>query len=200
MAKKILPLTDLQPRHARPKGKPYKLSDGEGLYLLVNPDGAKYWWLDYRFDGRRKTLAFGKYPDISLGEARKRRQEGRAMINHGVDPGEDRKAKKAARKEAVANTFEKVAREWHANRLETWHQSTAKDIINRLEKDIFPEIGHLPVSDITHRQLVDTLRKIEGRGSHEIARCLKANCARIFSYAIQHGLTDRNIANDLTDV
>lgn len=93
-----------------------------------------------------------------------------------------------------------MACQWHVNRLETWQPSTAKDIINRLEKDIFPEIGKLPVSHITHKQLIAALQKIEGRGAYEIAKRLKASCSRIFSYAIQHGLTDRNIANDLTDV
>ena len=107
---------------------------------------------------------------------------------------------KEADLERAANTFEKIARQWHTNRLETWQPSTARDIINRLEKDIFSEIGALPISAITHKQLMDTLRKIEERGANEIAKRLKANCARIFSYAIQHGYTDKNIAADLTDV
>ncbi|MCL1886611.1 MAG: integrase arm-type DNA-binding domain-containing protein, partial [Betaproteobacteria bacterium] len=179
MAKIITPLTDAQPRNAKAREKLYKLSDGGGLYLLVMPDSSKYWRMNYRFDSKNKTLAFGKYPDVSLSEARKRRQEARTQIQQGIDPAEDKKAKRAARKEATANTFEKIAREWHHNRLNGWTPQTAKEIINRLEKDIFPEIGSLPVSEITHKQLIDTLRKIEGRGAHEIAKRLKANCARI---------------------
>lgn len=200
MAKIIAPLTDIQPRNAKPKEKPYKLSDGGGLYLLINPDGKKYWRMKYRFGGKEKILAFGKYPDVTLLQARKQRQEAKALLQQDIDPGEHKKAQKAASKEAAANTFEKVAREWHTNRLDTWQPSTAKDIINRLEKDIFPEIGSIPVHAIRHKHLIDTLRKIESRGAHEIAKRLRANCARILDYAIQHDLTDRNIARDLTDV
>ena len=122
------------------------------------------------------------------------------MLAEGIDPSEHRKAQKAASKELATHTFERVAREWHQNRLASWRPSTAQDTIRRLENDIFPVIGMLPIADISHKQLIDTLRRIESRGAHEIAKRLKANCARIFSYAIQHGLTDRNIAADLTDI
>ena len=105
-----------------------------------------------------------------------------------------------ADQEKNANTFEKIARHWHTNLLGRWQLSTARDIFNWLEEDIVPEIGALPISTIRHKQLIDTLRKIEARGANEIAKRLKANCARIFSYAIQHGYTDRNRAADLTDI
>ncbi|MCM1129617.1 MAG: integrase arm-type DNA-binding domain-containing protein [Alistipes senegalensis] len=200
MAKPVLPLTDKQVSNAKPREKNYKLGDGGGLYLLVRSEGGKYWRLDYRFGGKRKTFALGVSPEVSLQEARRKREEARRLLANEIDPGENKKARKAAAEEIASNTFEKIGREWYANRLETWAPSTAKDILNRLEKDIFPEIGALPISTITHKQLIGALRKIESRGAYEIAKRLKANCARIFSYAIQHGLTDKNIANDLTDV
>ncbi|WAW10406.1 integrase arm-type DNA-binding domain-containing protein [Oxalobacter vibrioformis] len=200
MARIIKPLSPLQIKNAKPKEKPYKLFDGSGLYMEVTPIGSKLWRMKIRIDNRERLLSFGKYPDVSLEQARARRDEARKQKAAGIDPGEAKKRQKREKAEKAANTFEKIAREWHSNRLETWQPNTARDILQRLEKDIFPEIGNLPVSSITHKQLIDTLRKIESRGAHEIAKRLKANCARIFSYAIQHGLTDRNIANDLTEV
>ena len=201
MGKIVRPLTAIQVKNAKPKEKSYKMFDGGGLYLEVTPAGSKLWRMKFRqANGKENRLAFGKYPDVSLEQARKKRDEARSLKAAGIDPGENKKAKKAADAEAASNTLEKIAKEWHANRLETWTPQTAKDILNRLEKDIFPEIGSLPIHAITHKQLIEALRKVEKRGAYEIAKRLKANCARIFSYAIQHGLIDRNIANDLTDV
>jgi integrase len=193
-------LSDTKCRNAKPKPKVYKMADGGGLNFVVMPSGSKLWRLSYRFNEKQKTLALGKYPDVSLAEARRRQQEARTQVANGIDPAETKKARKTAKKEDATNTFEKIAREWHNNLLETWTSQTAKEILNRLEKDIFPEIGFLPVNSITHKQLIDTLRKIESRGAHEIAKRLKANCSRIFSYAIQLGLTDRNIAADMVDI
>ncbi len=193
-------LTDAFCRNAKPKETTYRKADGGGLNFVVTPSGGKLWQMVYRFNGKQKKVALGKYPDVALSDARKRHQEARTQIANGIDPAEHRKADKAAKAEAAANTFEKIAREWHGNLLETWTPQTAREILNRLEKDIFPEMGALPVSEITHKQLIDTLRKIESRGAHEIAKRLKANCSRIFSYAIQHGLTDRNLAADMVDI
>jgi len=187
-------------RNAKPKAKPYKISDGKGLFLLVNPDGAKYWRLAYRFDAKQRTLALGVYPDISLEKAREKRSAARNQLDEGFDPGLVKKQNKLIAKENAANTFERIAREWHGNRLAAWRESTAKDTLNRLEKDIFPHIGALPVDGITHKQMIATLRKIENRGAHEIAHRIKATCARIFSYANQLGIENSNPAADLKDV
>ncbi len=200
MPKLAAPLSDVQVRNAKAKDKPYKMADGGGLYLLVHSNGTKYWRMDYRFLGKRLTLAFGRYPQTTLLEAREKRVAARKLLDIGTDPGQQKKESKRIRFEHAANTFEKIAREWHNNRLETWRESTAKDTINRLEKDIFPEIGSLPIGDITHQQVIAALRKIEQRGANEIAHRVKANCARIFSYAIQHGIATRNPAADLKDV
>ena len=201
MAKIIKPLSPMQVKNARPQEKIYRLFDGGGLYLEVTPQGSKLWRMKFRQpNGKENRLSFGKYPDVSLEQARQKRDEARKLKAAGIDPAENRRAEKEADQERASNTFEKIARQWHANRIETWQPSTAKDIINRLEKDIFPEIGELPVSTITHKQLINALRKVEMRGAHEIAKRLRANCARIFRYAIQYGYTDKNIAADLTDV
>lgn len=114
MPKLATPLLDAQPRNAKPRATPYKLADGGGLYLLINPDGAKYWRMDYRFAGVRCTLAFGKYPDISLGAARKARTAARDKINAGIDPAQAKRLEKENKAIAAANTFEAVARAWMA--------------------------------------------------------------------------------------
>lgn len=200
MPKLAAPLTDIQPRTAKPKDKPYKLADGGGLYLLVNTDGAKYWRMDYRFAGVRRTLAFGKYPEVTLADARNKRLAARKLLDQEIDPGQEKKERALARAEASANTFEKLARDWHANKLPTWSESTARDTIRRLEIDIFPEIGSMPVGAIKHQHMIAVLRKIESRGAHEIAHRIKATCARVFSYASQQGIENRNPAADMKDV
>lgn len=200
MPKLATPLTDIQVKNAKAKVKDYRLADGGGLYLLVNTDGAKYWRMDYRLNDRRNTLAFGKYPEITLVKARDQRKAARDLINEGTDPAAARDLKKQQDSETNANTFEKIAREWHTNRLSTWSASTAKNTIDRLQNDIFPEIGKLPIAKITHQQMIAALRKIEARGAGEVAHRLKATCARVFSYANQNGIKNDNPAADLKDV
>jgi integrase len=199
MPKLAAPLTDIQPRNAKPKEKPYKLSDGGGLYLLIKPDGAKYWRMGYRFQGKEKLLAFGKYPEVTLAEARQKRLEARKLLNEGVDPSFEKKERTLAQAQRAANTFEKISREWHTRLLTTWRPSTARDTLRRLEIDIFPQIGSMPIEAITHQHMIAALRKIEDRGSLEVAHRVKATCSRIFSYANQLGIANRNPA-DLRDV
>jgi len=200
MPKLAIPLSDIQVKNAKPKVKAYRLTDGGGLYLLINADGSKYWRMDYRINDRRNTLAFGKYSDVTLAKARDQRKKARDQINDGIDPAEARDLKKQIDSDANANTFEKIAREWHTNRLSTWSPSTAKNTLDRLQNDIFPEIGKLPIGKITHQQMIAALRKIEARGAGEVAHRLKATCARVFSYASQHGIENKNPAADLKDV
>ncbi len=191
-------------RNAKPKDKPYKVTDGKGLFLLVNPDGAKYWRLAYRYAGKQKTLALGVYAGkaqttISLEKARELRKEAADQLVIGIDPGEAKKKVKRIEQDKAGNTFEKVALEWHANNLARWQEVTAAKIVRLMEKDIFPEIGKMPVAEITHQNMIAALRKIEARRAHDVAHRAKAFCVRIFSYAIQHGLTTVNPA-DLKDV
>jgi len=201
MPKLVTPLTDTQVKNAKPKEKPYKLADGGGMYLEVMPTGGKLWHMKYRrLDGKENRLSFGSYPETTLIEARSKRAEARKLLGQGNDPARERDNVKRIAAEKFANTFEKLAREWHTNKLPTWRESTAKDTLRRLEIDIFPEIGAMPIASITHKDMIAALRKIESRGAQEVAHRVKATCARVFSYAIQSGLTDRNPAADLTDV
>lgn len=195
-----MPLTDTACKNAKPKDKPYKLADGGGLHLLVKSTGGRYWRMKYRFGGKEKLLAFGTYPDTSLAEAREQRQKARKLLDADTDPGQAKKEAKQRVVERQAQTFELVARDWHTNKIPTWHESTARAILRRLEIDIFPQIGGMPISDIAHRHMTAALRKIETRGAHEVAHRVKAVCARIFSYANQQGIENRNPAADMKDV
>ncbi|MFC3106914.1 tyrosine-type recombinase/integrase [Undibacterium arcticum] len=192
MPKLATPLTDIQPRTAKPKAKPYKLTDGGGLHLLVKPDGAKYWRMGYRFAGVERTLAFGKYPDVSLADARRARSAARDQINTGIDPAQAKRIEKANKATANANTFEAVAREWHANKLETWQPRTAANVLHRLEKDVFPLIGKLPIAEIKAPVMLDVLRQIENRGALDMAKRQGQVCGQIFRYAIASGKADND--------
>lgn len=201
MPKIVTPLTDTQVKNAKPKDKSYKLFDGGGLYLEVTTSGGKLWRMKYRkVDGKENRLAFGAYPEVTLSDARSRRAEARKLLSEGIDPSQERKEKNLSNRQAAANTFEKLAREWHTNKLGSWRESTARDTLRRLELDIFPEIGRLPIGSITHQQMIATLRKIEARGAHEVAHRVKATCARVFTYANQQGIENRNPAADMRDV
>lgn len=187
-----MPLTDTAIRNAKAKDKPYKLADEKGLYLLINQAG-KYWRLDYRFEGKRKTLALGVYPDVSLKDARERRDEARKQIAAGIDPSAQRKATKTAQ----ADTFEALAREWFEKFAPSWVDSHSEKIIRRLERDIFPWLGSRPVRELAAPELLNALRRIEERGAIETAHRAHQNCGQIFRYAIATGRADRDIAADL---
>jgi integrase len=201
MARTTTPLTDMQVRNAKPKDKTYRLFDGGGLYVEVAPTGSRIWRLKFvQANGKESRLTFGPYPEISLQDAREKRLETRRLMLQGVDPAKHRDANKRLVADRLANTFEKIAREWYANKVPTWSERTAKNMIQRLEADIFPTLGRMPISEIQHRDVIATLRKIEERGANEIAKRLKAVVSQIFSYAIQCGLTDRNLVVDMKDV
>jgi integrase len=187
MPKLATPLTDIQPRNAKPKDKPYKLTDGGGLHLLVNPDGSKYWRMGYRFAGAEKTLFIGKYPDIPLIQARKERATAREKINAGIDPAQAKRIEKINKATLQSNTFEAVSREWHANKIDTWQERTAANIIHRLEKDVFPLIGKYPIAEIKAPVMLDVLRQIEKRGALDMAKRQGQVCGQIFRYAIASG-------------
>lgn len=201
MSKRVLPLTDLQVKNAKPREKTYALADGGGLYLEVSSTGSRIWRMKFRrTSGTLNRLTFGPYPEITLAVAREKRLAARRLLLEGIDPAKHRDDAKRAAAEKASNTFEKVAREWHGNKVPTWSERTASNTIRRLELDIFPQIGRRPIHEIKHRELIIALRKIEGRGAHEVAHRLKAVCSQIFSYGIQIGLLERNIAVDMKDV
>ncbi len=190
-------LTDTAIRNTKPADKPLKLTDERGLYLLLKPNGSRWWRFDYRYGGKRKTLSMGVYPDVSLKEARNRRDEARKLLASDVDPGENRKAVKAAKLEKAANSFEVVTREWYSKYSPSWNESHGERIIRRFERDIFPWIGSKPITEIAAPELLTTVRRIEDRGAVETAHRALGNCGQVFRYAIATGRATRDISADL---
>ena len=190
-----MPLTDATIRNASPANKPRKLSDAGGLYLLLNPNGSRWWRLKYRFGGKQKGLSLGVYPAVGLKDARAKRDEMRRQLAAGIDPGRVRKATKAA--QTGSNSFEAVAREWIAKFLPTWALSHSSKVVRRLERDVFPWVGGRPVGDITAPELLTVLRRVESRGALETAHRALRNSGQVFRYAIATGRAERNPAADL---
>lgn len=197
MPKRILPLTDIQVKTAKPQSKDYKLSDGGGLYILVKPTGGKLWRFKYRFGGKEKLLTFKAYPDVTLSEARKLRDNARQLVASGIDPVVTRKAQKAAQGEQDANSFEVIAREWHIKFSNTWVASHAKHKIERLEKTVFPWIGAKPIKEITASDVLSVLRRLESRGILDTAHRVRFECGAVFRYAIATGRAERDPSADL---
>ncbi len=190
-------LTDTRIRNAKPNAKPYKLSDGGGMYLLVKPDGGRYWRLDYRFAGKRRTLALGVYPTVTLSDARAGRQEAQRLLVQNIDPGAAKKANKRATKLANENTFEAVALEWLANQRHRLAPRYCALMLARLKADVFPQIGSRPIVEIDAPELLEVLRKVEKRGVIETARRLRQICGQVFRYAVAGGRAKHDPSADL---
>jgi integrase len=192
-----MPLTDTAIRNAKPGAKPTKLFDERGLFLLVTPAGGKWWRLKYRFNGKEKLLSLGTYPDVGLKDARERRDGARKQLADGIDPSHSRKAQKSLRQEHAANSFELVSREWYEKHSTNWVDSHGSRIIRRLERDIVPDLGARPIADITPPELLQVIRKIEGRGALETAHRALGNCGQVFRYAVATGRATRDPSGDL---
>jgi integrase len=190
-------LSDAFLRQAKGSDKPWKKADGGGLFVLVNPDGNRLWRLSYRFAGKQKTLALGAYPIVGLAAARKARDAAKEQLAQGVDPGEHRKQEKQRIKLAEAHSFEAVAREWHENKKGALTPRYAGQVMDRLEADVFPEIGTRDIGKIEPPDLLAMLRKIETRGALEMAKRIKEHCGQIFRYAIVTGRAMRDPSADL---
>ncbi len=188
-------LKDIQVKNAKPGEKARKLADGGGLFLLVHPNGSKYWRLKYRFAGKEKLLALGVYPEVGLKEARDKRFKARKQLSTGVDPGEARKAEKVAK--TGADSFEAITREWFDKFSPTWAPSHSSKVIRRFEKDIFPYLGKRPISEINAPELLAVLRRVEDRGAIETAHRAKQNCGQVFRYAVATGRAERDPTGDL---
>jgi integrase len=182
-------LTDSLARSAKPSDRIRKLSDGGGLHLLVAPNGGRYWRYSYRYKGKQKTVALGVYPDVGLAKARQRHREARLLLVDGVDP--------AAEKQTSGKTFEVIAREWHDHWKADRHERHAHYVLKRLEADIFPEIGSLPLSDIPASSFRNAVQKIEKRGAVDIAKRVLQTCSQIMRYAVANDLTMRNPVADV---
>jgi integrase len=190
-------LTNTKCKNAKATEKSYKLFDGHGLYLEVMPNGSKYWRLKYRYLGKEKRLAFGVYPEVSLSEARKQRENARELLANATDPSEVRKAEKRNLLLNSENTFEAVAHEWYSQNLAKWSEKHAQTILLRLKNDIFPHVGSRPINDITAAELLSTIKLIEKRGAHEMARRARQYCGQVFRYAIITGRAQINPAQHL---
>lgn len=190
-------LNDQKCRTAKPKDKAYKLSDGGGLYLEVTTKGGKLWRMKYRYLNKEKKLSIGEYPAITLADARERREEAKRLLANGLDPSSVKQQIKQERILENANTFEVIAREWHEHKKPEWSAVNAKTVLDRLERDVFPEIGKYPIRMITHKMLLDLANTLKQRGANELAKRMIQMCRHIYRYAIVTGRADQNIAEDL---
>ena len=180
-------LTDKAIRALRPSGRPRKVADSLGLYLLIQPNGSRLWRFKYRYDGREKLAAIGAYPEVGLAEARERRDELRRMLSNGIDPAAHRKATKVARATAAENSLEVVAREWFVKMSPGWVEKHRIKIIQRLERDVFPWVGSRPVAEVTASEVLAVLRRIEERGANETARRAHGDLSAVCRYAVATG-------------
>jgi integrase len=196
MPKRIIQLSETKVRTAKPRKNEYKIFDGGGLFLLVTPSGGKLWHLKYRFDGKERRLSFGPYPEISLAEARAKKDEARKQVANGIDPGAVRKAMKRAAT-ADTETFEVIAREWHMKFAPTWTAGHATTIMARMERDLFPWIGTRPINEIKAPELLTVLRRVESRGALETAHRIRTIAGQVFRYAVATGRAERDCSGDL---
>jgi integrase len=186
-------LTDTSIKAARTREKPYKLADGGGLVLLINPNGSRWWRLRYRYQGREQMLSLGTYPDVALKRAREKRAESRRLLADGINPG----AKRLAERQASTDSFEAIALEWFAKQKPNWADSHSDKIIARLEADLFPWLGNKPIGGITAAELLACLRRVEARGAIDTAHRAHQNAGQIFRYAVATGRAARDPSGDL---
>jgi integrase len=190
-------LTDTAVRKSKPQLKPFKMTDGRGLFLSVQPNGSRYWRLAYRFEGKQKLLALGVYPDVPLVLARERCDAARKLLATGVDPSENRKAAKATRMERAENSFEVVTREWLTSHMKNKAASHREKVIRRFELYLFPWLGSKPIADVTALQVLEAIKRIEKQGKLETAHRALQVCSQVCRYAVQTGRALRDVTADL---
>ena len=190
-------ISDTAIKAAKPRiDKAYKLPDEKGMYIYIHTNGSKYFRLDYRFDGKRKTLALGVYPETTLKEAREKREVARKQIADGIDPSENKKAVKESKAESASNSFEIVAREWGAKKVNDWDDKNNRSK-RMLERNVFPWLGNKPITDILPKDILACLRRVEDRGTIETAHRTLQICGQVFRYAVATSRVDRDITPDL---
>lgn len=188
-------LTDIKVRSAKPQEKEYTLVDGDGMFLLIHPNGSKYWRFRFRFGGKQHLIAFGVYPERSLAEARQKREEARRLVAAGIDPRQHKRAvKEEQAKEAI--TFESVAREWHAAN-KKWSEDHSRRVLKSLEDNLFPTIGKCSIEELKTRDLLAPIKVVEATGRLEVASRLQQRTTAIMRYAVQSGLIDYNPAQEM---
>ncbi|GAB7538401.1 tyrosine-type recombinase/integrase [Burkholderia sp. 3C] len=190
-------LSDLRVRNAKAEAAPYKMMDGSGMFLLVQPNGSKYWRWSYRFQRKQKTLALGVYPVVSLAAARRKCDDARQQLAAGIDPSQARKDAKQAAEAEAGNLFEIVAREWYDSQRLAWTDSYADKVMHSLEVDVFPKIGSRPIAEIDAPQMLALVRDVEARGVRETAKRILQRSRAVFQYGIMTGRCDRNPAADI---
>ncbi len=195
-----MPLTETAIRNAKPGEKPVRLFDGGGLYLEIAPSGGKWWRLKYRIGGKEKRISLGVYPDVGLKEARDRRGEARKVIARGGDPSAVKQAEKHQAKVQSENSFEGITREWHDKQKGRWVPDHAARVLDSLEKEIFPEYGHLPIDQISPPQVLASIRKVENRGVKDYPARVLQRIHAVFRYAVQTGRATVNPAAEMTGV
>ncbi|MEZ3415795.1 integrase arm-type DNA-binding domain-containing protein [Pantoea dispersa] len=188
-------LTDTKVRAAKPEAKEYSLVDGDGMFLLVHPNGSKYWRFRFRFGGKQHLMAFGVYPETSLADARQKREETRKLVAAGVDPREHKRAVKEEKAKEVI-TFESVARDWHASNRK-WSKSHSARVLKSLEDNLFDAIGKRNIADLKTQDLLKPLKAVEMSGRLEVAARLQQRTTSIMRFAVQSGLIDYNPAQEL---
>ena len=200
-------LTELSIKQAKPKEKQYKLTDGEGMYLRVYPNGSKYWQLQYWFDEKQKILSLGVWPDVSLKEAREERFEAKKKIKVGIDPNDKRKESLEAQKiyfekekERETTTFRIIAEEWLSRQSVLWTERHSRGVQNSLKIHVLPDLGEIPIADISIQDVIATLRKIEADGKYETCYRLRQKIEAIFSYAEIEGKCVGNPAKGLQQI
>ncbi len=192
-----MPITDTAIRNAKTVDKPVKLYDGQGMFVLVTPSGGKWWRFRYRFDGKEKLLSLGTYPDISLKDARERREAARKLIAQGIDPGAERKAEKAAVAALAGNCFESICREWLEQRKSTVDPAQHVKTLARMQNDVFPWLGAKPITEISAPDVLSVLRRIDERGARYTAHRTRSEVSQAFRYAIATGRAERDPCPDL---
>ena len=188
----------MQIRRAKPEAKAYTLGDGQGLSLLIEPNGSKSWRFRYRYAVKPKMISLGVYPTITLADARSRRDDARKLVAEGKNPSEVRKEQKIALQTESESAFEKIATEWHQMKSTKWSEGYASDIMEAFKNDIFPYVGTRPIGEIKPLELLNVLRKIEKRGALEKMRKVRQRCSEVFRYAIATGRAEFNPAADLS--
>ena len=192
-----MPLTATEVKQSKPQGKPYKLSDGGGLYLLVQPKGARYWRYKYRYGGKEKTLALGVYPEVSLKVARQKHQNARDKLAQGIDPGAVRKVEKLSRQLAAVESFDALAQEWMKVRLADKAPATVKRNESIIANHLAPWLGSRPIADIAPQELLAALKRAESTGTLDSAHRARQIAGQIFRYAVVTGRAQRDPSGDL---
>lgn len=192
----IYKLTAKKCDNAKPETKPYRLSDGQGLFLEVAINGSRYWRYRYKFKNKENQLGFGTYPEVTLQEARERHKETRKLIRSGIDPSAKRKEQKQLRLDTTATTFKEFAMEWYGRRKIGWSERHAQNILSRLSNDVFPAFGDIGIDKVLPAHVIKVVESINDRGSYDIAKRTLQYCVQVFNYAVGKNIIQFNPAQN----